>query len=139
LLQAKNLSRRQSAAHIGAQSAVSTRPTRTLSAQEQNMEIDPSRVTPVPKEDTDKLKAAVRERVIKPIQERHRAALAHRQQRGLTLGQWTAMREYIAAEVRLGVLRFQRESGQCEAVRIEEIKRLEEQSTRMETILRESL
>lgn len=34
------------------------------------MNIDPSRVHPVPREDIERLKAAIRERVIKPMLER---------------------------------------------------------------------
>lgn len=57
----------------------------------------------------------------------------------MNLNLWTAIREYVNAEVRLGILRSQRESDQPENVRREEIARLEEQSTRMETYVREHL
>jgi hypothetical protein len=36
------------------------------------LSISPDRVSPVPKADTDRLRQAVRERVIKPMQERAR-------------------------------------------------------------------
>jgi hypothetical protein len=53
----------------------------------------------------------------------------------MNLSMWTAMREYIAAEIKLGILRSQRESGN--AVCLEEISKQEAQSTRMETAVRE--
>lgn len=48
----------------------------------------------------------------------------------MNLSMWTAMREYIAAEVRLGIARHACASP-------ESISALEEQSTRMETAVRE--
>jgi hypothetical protein len=53
----------------------------------------------------------------------------------MNLSMWTSIREYIAAEVRLGIARHQRDVHD-EAGTGGEIAALEEQSTRMETDVR---
>lgn len=56
---------------------------------------------------------------------------------------WPAIREYIAAEVALAVCRHERLRHNLDAVERrawdEQIRKLEEQSTRMETEVREAL
>ena len=56
----------------------------------------------------------------------------------MNLSMWTTIREYIAAEVRLGIARHQRDVH-GEAGTADEIAGLEEQSTRMETEVRRLL
>lgn len=51
---------------------------------------------------------------------------------------WSAIREYIAAEVQLGILRYDL-SCLTEAPDHSKIAALEQQSTRMETAIREML
>lgn len=53
----------------------------------------------------------------------------------MNLSLWEAIREYVAAEVRLGIARHQRDIHD-EAGTADEIAGLEEQSTRMETEVR---
>lgn len=53
----------------------------------------------------------------------------------MNLNMWETIREYVAAEVRLGIARHQRDVHD-EAGTTDEISGLEEQSTRMETEVR---
>lgn len=57
----------------------------------------------------------------------------------MNLALWTSIREYVAAEIKLALLRHQRaQPGQPWVIGEDtELRRLEEQSTRMETSVRE--
>lgn len=105
------------------------------------LSIDPSKLQPVPKEDIERLREAVRERVIKPYKARQREA--RRRAYSMNLPLWSAIREYIDAEIKLGMTRHIASTTSDPMVRrvlIEEgIPKLEEQSTRMETAVRAAL